>query len=403
MNNIFNFYLPTRIVHGQNSIQEAGNLFKDLGATKALIITDEGVSYAGLLEGLYDSLKSKGVPYVVFDGVEEDPGEMTIANGVNFALKEKCDGIIALGGGSVICAARGIGVVATNGGKIKDYAGIGKASKMPLPLIAIPTTAGSGAEVSQVFILKDEEYNLKMIVAGPLYFPRAAILDTLLLRTLPFRQAAASGIDALSHAIEAFLTTLTTPITDAIALTALNLIYNNLRTAAATDDLDAKEACLIGSAMANMACGNSQLGLAHFMTIPTEGMFKIPHGIDLGILLPQVMDFNLPVSYERFAVLAKTMGEPENGRSMRDFAPCAITAVKRLLVDLGFPNKFPEDQFDPKAIPHMAKVVTGGIFGRFDPEKEMTMDTPVPAVNIRKATMKDVIDLFEKCFQGWRL
>lgn len=400
--NIFAFYLPTRIVHGPNSVRETGKELRNLGAKKALVVTDKGVKSAGLVDGVLESLEKSGILYVVFDDVEEDPGEATVGKGAELALKEKCDGIVVVGGGSPICAGRGIGVVVTNGGSVRDYAGLNKASKPPLPLIAIPTTAGSGAEVSQFIILKDKERHLKMVLGSPLFFPKVAILDPMLLRKLPFWQSVISGMDALSHAIEAFFTTTTTPITDALALSAIDLIYHNLRPAAMSDDLDAKEACLIGSTMANMACGNARLGLPHAMTTPMEGMFKIPHGIAVGTILPYVMEFNLPASHQRFAVLAKSMGESDFSKSVEELATQAMKATKRLLIDLEFPKKYSEDQIDRKAIPQMAKLVMGGLHGEYyDPDKEYPMNTVVPSVNIREATLKDLIDLYERSFEGW--
>jgi alcohol dehydrogenase class IV len=401
--NIFTFYLPTKIVHGINSVQKTGEEFKNLGATKALIVTDKGVKGAGLVEGVLDSLKKSGVPYVVFDEVEEDPGGTTVGKGAEVCSKEKCDGIVVIGGGSPICAGRGIGVVVANGGKIRDYLGLNKASKPPLPLIAIPTTAGSGAEVSQFIVLKDEERHTKMVVGSPMYFPRVAILDPMLLKGLSFWQSVVSRIDALSHAIEAYFTSMTTPITDALALSAINLIYNNLRAASTSEDLDAKEACLLGSSMANVACGNARLGLTHAMTNPMEGMFKIPHGVAIGTLLPDVMEFNLTASYQRFAVLAKNLGEFDIGKSIEDLAPRAITAIKRLFVDLRFPRKYSDSQIDRKTIPQMAKMIMEGMYGVYDPNKEYPINAIVPSTNIRKATMKDVIDLYEKAFEGWEM
>jgi alcohol dehydrogenase class IV len=401
--NIFTFYLPTKIVHGINSVQKTGEEFKNLGATKALIVTDKGVKGAGLVEGVLDSLKKSGVPYVVFDEVEEDPGGTTVGKGAEVCSKEKCDGIVVIGGGSPICAGRGIGVVVANGGKIRDYLGLNKASKPPLPLIAIPTTAGSGAEVSQFIVLKDEERHTKMVVGSPMYFPRVAILDPMLLKGLSFWQSVVSRIDALSHAIEAYFTSMTTPITDALALSAINLIYNNLRAASTSEDLDAKEACLLGSSMANVACGNARLGLTHAMTNPMEGMFKIPHGVAIGTLLPYVMEFNLTASYQRFAVLAKNLGEFDIGKSIEDLAPRAITAIKRLFVDLRFPRKYSDSQIDRKTIPQMAKMIMEGMYGVYDPNKEYPINAIVPSTNIRKATMKDVIDLYEKAFEGWEM
>ena len=401
--NIFSFYLPTKLVHGVNSVQETGKEFRNLGATKALVVTDKGVKSAGLVEGVIDSLKKIGIPYVIFEDVEEDPGGVTVGKGAEVASKEKCDGIVVIGGGSPICAGRGIGVVVTNGGKIKDYAGLNKASKPPLPLIAIPTTAGSGAEVSQFIILKDEEQHTKMVVGSPMYFPKVAILDPMLLRGLSFWQSVVSGIDALSHAIEAYFTTMTTPVTDPWALQAVRLIYENLRPAATSDDLDAKEACLIGSSIANMACGNARLGLTHAMTIPIEGMFKVPHGVAIGIVLPHVMEFNLPAGLQRFAWLARAIGEPDAGRSLKDLAASAIAAIKSLFADLSFSRKFLDSQVDRKAIPQMAKMIMEGLYGVYDPSKEYPLNAILPSVNIRKATMKNVIEIYEKSFEGWEL
>jgi alcohol dehydrogenase len=402
--NIFAFYLPTRIVHGPNSVRETGKAFQSIGAEKALVVTDKGVKSAGLAEGVLESLKDSGIPHVVFDDVEENPGGVTVGKGAEVALKEKCNGIVVVGGGSPLCAGRAIGVVVTNGGSIRDYAGLNKASKPPLPLIAIPTTAGSGAEVSQFIILKDEERHIKMVVGSPMFFPKVAILDPMLLRELPFWQSVISGIDALSHAIEGYLTILATPITDALALSAVDLIYHNLRPATTSDDLDAKEACLIGSTMANMACGNARLGLPHAMTTPMEGMFKIPHGMAVGTILPYVMEFNLPASYQRFALLAKRMETSDCNRSAEELAPQAITAIKRLFIDLRFPRKYSEEQIDRKAIPQMAKMVMGGLHGEYyDPHREYPMNAVIPSVNLRKATMKDLIELYERSFKGWEI
>ena len=400
--NIFSFYLPTKLVHGVNSVQETGKEFKNLGAAKALVVTDKGVKSAGLVEGVIGSLKKIGIPYVIFEDVEEDPGGVTVGKGAEIASKEKCDGIVVIGGGSPICAGRGIGVVVTNGGRIKDYAGLNKASKPPLPLIAVPTTAGSGAEVSQFIILKDEEQHTKMVVGSPMYFPKVAILDPMLLRGLSFWQSVVSGIDALSHAIEAFFTTMTTPVTDPWALQAVRMIYENLRPAATSDDLDAKEACLIGSSIANMACGNARLGLTHAMTIPIEGMFKIPHGVAIGIR-PSSRDGVQPTcKSSEIRVAGKGDREPDAGRSLRDLAAGAIVDIKRLLADLSFPRKFLDSQVDRKAIPQMAKMIMGGLYGVYDPGKEYPLNAILPSANIRKATMKNVIELYEKSFEEWK-
>jgi len=398
---IFTFYMGTKVIHGLHSVQQTGIEFKGFKGTKALIVTDKGVRNAGLVEAVTESLKGNGIGYAVFDEVEEDPGAATVAKGVALALSESCDGIVVIGGGSPICAARAIAVVVANGGKIRDYVGLNKAAKPPIPLIAIPTTAGSGAEVSQFILLKDEELHSKMVAGSPLYFPRVAILDPLLLKGLPFHQFVASGVDALGHAIESYLTTMTTPITDALSLQAVGMLYQNLRPAATSDDMDAKEACLIASSMANIACGNSRLGLVHAMSNPVEGMFKVPHGISVGILLPHVMEFNLPASHSRFVALARAMEETDAGRSAEELAFRTIVALKRLLVNLEFPKKYSEPGLDRNAIPQMAVLAMGGQFSLHDSGKQYSAETPVPSANIRKATMGNVMRLYEKALEGW--
>lgn len=403
VHDIFTFYSPTRIVHGLNSSKEAATEFKKIGGTKALIVTDHGVKAAGLLENTLMSFKNSAIPCIVFDEVEEDPGIRTVEKGSELARKEHCDGIVVVGGGSPICAGRGIGVVVTNGGSISDYVGINKASKPPLPLVAIPTTAGSGAEVSQFIILKDEERHTKIAIGSPLYFPKVAILDPILTRGLTFRQSVISGIDALSHAIEAYFTSLTTPITDALALCAVSLIGDHIRRAATSDDMEAKEACLLGSTIANMACGNARLGLAHALTMPMEGMFKIGHGIAVGTILPYVMEYNLAASHQRFASLGHAMGERYTGSSEREAAINAIKAVKRLFMDLDFPRRYADTLVDRKAIPELARMVMGGVYDPYDSKREYSPDEIVPSANIRKATMRDITTIYERSFQGWEL
>lgn len=399
--NVTTFYAPTRLVHGAGSARETGREFKGLGCRRALIVTDKGVRGAGLLDGVAQSLTEAGVSSAIFDDVVEDPSGADVGRGAQMAVEEKCDGIVVVGGGSPICAARGIGVVVANGGRIRDYAGLDKAPKAPLPLIAIPTTAGSGAEVSQFILLKDEETHTKMVVGSPLNFPKVAILDPLLLRGLPARQAVVSGIDALSHAIEAYCTSMATPITDALALQACSMLYRNLRAAAFSDDLDAKEACLIASSLANMACGNARLGLTHAMTVPLEGMFKVPHGIAIGVLLPHVMDFNVVASHARFASLAEALGGAGRDRSLEERARRSTWAVRRLLADVGFPRRYRDSEVDRKTIPEMAQMTMCGLYGVSDPAKEYPLDAVVPSVNVRKATIADLIRLYEQCFEEW--
>lgn len=225
-----------------------------------------------------------------FTDVRQNPDVACVSRGVEAFRAAQADLVVAVGGGSPMCAAKAIALIATNGGTIRDYEGFGKVSQRPLPTICLPTTAGSGTEVSAVTIITDEKRHIKMAIGSPLAFPPLAILDPELLLTLPFRQAAASGMDALSHAIEACLTTQATPLTNALALGAIRLMGENLVRAAKTRDLEAKGACLLASSMANMACGNARLGLNHALTWPISSLFGVPHGLANGIMLPYALE-----------------------------------------------------------------------------------------------------------------
>ncbi len=388
---VFQYLMPTKVLHGPHSVSRLGDEARLLGRNKALLVSDAGIEAAGLLAPALQSLEEAGVEAVVFVDVPPDPDLEVVSRGVARALNARCDFVVVVGGGSPICAAKGIAIVTTNGGHIRDYEGFGRVRVPPWPVIAIPTTAGSGSEVSAVTILSDKERRLKMAIGSPLCYPPVAILDPTLLLSLPFRQAVISGIDALSHAIEAYLTSQATPLTDALALQAVELLSANLLRAATTRDVAAKEACLLGSSMANMACGNARLGLNHALSWPVSSLYDMPHGLANGILLPYVLEFTLPAAVSRMARLAVALGEPAAGRSERELAGRAVRAVKQLLLDGDIPRAFDPQQVDPAGIPQMVDMLKEGIYALFT------------QVNLRPATPRDMTALYERAFQGWDL
>jgi len=384
---IFTFQLGTVVHHGYNSVARAGAEAKRLGAGKVLVVSDKGVTGAGLIDPLEAALKSVKLPFVVFDDVEVDPGTATVDKGLKVLKDEQCNGVIVVGGGSPVCAAKGIALVATNGGSISDYEGMDKYKKPPLPVIAIPTTAGAGSEVSGVFIITDETRNYKMAIGGSACFPAVAILDPMLLRNIPFWPAVNAGLDALTHAMESCWTTLATPLTDCIALEAIRLIYKNLAPMVLGRDLEAIHMQLLASTMANIACGNTKLGLVHALSQPL-GAYHLAHGYANGIMLPFVMEFNLPVCKEKFAAMAVAMGEERLTASAWELAEQAIVLVKKLYLELGFPNKLDENMVSPREIPEMVK---------------RAKTRPQWKVNLRKSTDEDLARIYEKAFNGWEL
>ena len=384
-NMIYSFHMPTKIVHGFGASADAGKEAAFLKIKKALLVTDKGVKNAGLTEKAAASLESAGIPALVFADVEEDPGTETVARGVDIFKSEGCNGVVIVGGGSPLCAGKGIALMAANGGSLREYEGMEKFKLPPFPVIGIPTTAGAGSEVSSTFIITDERRNYKMSVSGEACFPECAILDPLLMAHIPYWPGMNAGMDALSHAIGACCTNLATPITDSLAISAIAMIVKNLAAAILSSDLAAKNQQLIGSAMANIACGNARLDLIHALSHPL-GSHHMPHGLANGILIPYVMEFNLPVCADKFAQMAVAMGEMAVGRTIEELARKAIERIKELFIITAYPTKLPDDMVTEKDIPALVK---------------QAMTRPMVKFNRRKSSEKELAAIYLKALKGW--
>ncbi len=381
---IIPFTMPTKIIHGFGSVQFIPEECKRLGIKKALLVTDAGIVKAGLIKEVVQILDGAQIPFVVYDQVEEDPSMKTVHEGERLRQEEGCDGVIIVGGGSSLCAGKGIALLATNGGKIADYQGVGKVKVAPLPVIAIPTTAGSGSEVSPTFLLTNEETQTKMAIGSELGYPPTAILDPNLLRFLPVRQALWSSLDALTHAVESLYTNLATPLTDAVALRAIQMMFRSLAPAAFTDNMAAKSEQCLASAMANIACGNAKLGLVHAFSYPF-GNLHVPHGLACGLMLPFVMEFNLPSCKEKFAEMAVAIGEKAD-QPEDVLADKALERVKKLYKEVGFPTMVTE-----KEIPR----------NKLDQVISQALGTAQMKFNVRRANDKDLLSIMERAYQGF--
>ena len=398
----FEYLMPTRIIHGLGSLSRLGPEMRSLGAARVLIATDAGVRAAGLADRAAASLTEAGLGVVIFDEIGHDAAVSVIDKGGQIARAKRCDGVVAMGGGSALSGGRAVAIMATNPGSIADYEGGGKVRVAPLPVIAVPTTAGSGSEVSQAMPMKHDGQQRKMSVQTPLSYAKVAILDAMLLATVPYRQAIYSGADALTHAMEAYMTRLATPITDALALSAVKMIAGNLRQAVVGEDLKAKEQTLIGSTMANIACGNAKLGLAHLLTRPINTMFPaVPYGRCIGTLLVPTMAFTVAAFPERAAALAEALGENTCGMSVAAAAERMMPALKRLLADINFPRTFSPDDFGLEAIPSLARMAAAGLHGVMADDLSLTDDTPLKTFNLRPATVGDAKRLYEEACAGW--
>lgn len=382
---ISDYYMPTRIIHGFGAVAETGKEALSLKIEKALLITDQGVRGAGLIHNTISSLESAGIPVVIFSDVEEDPGTKTVLRAVDILKAGGCNGVVIVGGGSPLCAGKGVALLATNGGLLTDYEGAEKFKMPPLPVIGIPTTAGAGSEVSSTFIITDEKRNYKMAIIGKACFPDVTILDPLLLANIPYWAGMNAAMDALSHAVGACSTNLATPITDSLAITSIAMMVKNMAPAILTSDLEAKNQQLLASVMANIACGNAKLDLIHALSHPL-GSRHMPHGLANGILIPYVMEFNLPVCTEKFAQMAIAMGEAAPGMTLEDLAGHAIERIKELYIMTGYPIKIPTDIVTEKDIPDMVK---------------QAMTRPMVKFNKRKCSEKEMAAIYRRAFEGW--
>jgi alcohol dehydrogenase len=340
MNNLslpFSFSLPTKIVYGPGCLTSLIDELKLYNGRKPIIITDKGVREAGILDKIIVLLEQNNTKYIVYDGVEPNPKDVNVEEGARIAREFGADSIIAIGGGSPIDCAKSIGVLlAHNGDKIKSYEGKTAATK-PLPLlITIPTTSGTGSELTFSSVITDTQNNYKMTVKSQYTAAKVAICDPELTLSLPAHITASTGMDALTHAIEAYTATCSEPISDALALYAIELIYNNLYKAVNEgDNLQSRSAMLLGSMMAGIAFSHSDVASVHCIAESLGGVYDLHHGVCNAIFLPHVMDYNMEYSVERYARIAIAMGYCFENQL--EGAKKAVEAVKKLAIDVNLP------------------------------------------------------------------
>jgi alcohol dehydrogenase len=286
----FTITQPTRLIFGAGAIAGLADLVKAEGGSKVFLVVDPGLKKAGLLKKVTDPLKKAKIAFEVYDQIDPEPGLKLADTGCKLAAKSGCDCVIGVGGGSAMDVAKAISILLTNGGKAEDYLGLGKIKKPGVPKIMIPTTAGTGAEVTFTAVFINEKTKSKGGMNGDPLYPNAALLDPELTVSLPPHITATTGIDAFTHAIEGYLSTQSHPISDMYALEAIEMISRNLPRAYANgDNIEARSAMLMGSLLAGKALATAGVGLVHAMAYPLGGMFGIPHGLANAVLLPYVV------------------------------------------------------------------------------------------------------------------
>lgn len=335
----FEFQLPTRIVFGFGASDGVGEEAKAFQPTRTLVVTDEGVARAGILERVTDRLRAEDVQYDVFSDVSPNPRDVEVEAGVELAREHDCDVLVAVGGGSVIDCAKAIGTLLSNGGRVQDYEGLGKLTRPIPPLIAVPTTHGTGSEVTFWYVISDEKAKRKIDGGSPLMAARVALVDPELTLSLPPSLTAATGVDALTHAVEAYTGLPSEPLTDSLALTAIGLIGRSLRKAYADGaDRPARYDVTLGSLLAGVAFGNSDVGAVHCISETLGGFYDIPHGVANAIYLPIVVEYNLSAEPERFGHIARALDESADGPSRGADATALVGMLRKLSQDLGIPS-----------------------------------------------------------------
>ncbi|MGL5039564.1 MAG: L-threonine dehydrogenase [Aeromonas sp.] len=334
----FKFYIPAINLMGAGCLQEAAADIKGYGYRNALIVTDKILNQIGVVAKLTTLLAEQGIASVVFDETKPNPTMHNVEAGLAMIKAHHCDCVISLGGGSPHDCAKGIALVAANGGSIQDYEGVDRSAKPQLPLIAINTTAGTASEMTRFCIITDETRHVKMAIIDKHVTPLMSVNDPELMLAKPAGLTAATGMDALTHAIEAYVSTIATPVTDASAVMAIELIAKHLRTAVNHgDDLHAREQMAYAQFLAGMAFNNASLGYVHAMAHQLGGFYDLPHGVCNAILLPHVQTYNAKISAPRLKEVARHMGVDVSAMTDEQGAAAAITAIKQLARDVNIP------------------------------------------------------------------
>ncbi|WP_318513749.1 L-threonine dehydrogenase [Photobacterium leiognathi] len=332
------FYIPTVNFMGAGCLTQAADAIKSHGFKKALIVTDKVLNQIGVVTQVAVLLTERDIDSVVYDGTQPNPTIKNVDEGLALLKENQCDFVISLGGGSPHDCAKGIALLAANGGQIGDYEGVDRSAKAQLPVVAINTTAGTASEMTRFCIITDEDRHIKMAIVDKNTTPLMSVNDPQLMLAKPASLTAATGMDALTHAIEAYVSTAATPITDAVAIKAIELIQQNLRTAVKEgQNLNAREQMAYAQFMAGMAFNNASLGYVHAMAHQLGGYYNLPHGVCNAVLLPHVQRYNAQVSAERLRDVAKAMGVDVEGMTAEQGADAALEAIVALSKDVGIP------------------------------------------------------------------
>jgi 1,3-propanediol dehydrogenase len=380
--NISKFVAP-EIIFGRGSLSQLGESVLRIGASKVFLVSDAGVIQAGWVDQAVHYLHAAGLESEIFSALTSNPKDCEVMEGVRRYQASGCDGIVAVGGGSPTDVAKAIAILATNGGTLQDYEGINKISRPLPPMVIAPSTSGAGSEVSQFAIIVDTTRKLKMSIISKSLVPDIAIVDPELVQTMDAKLAAATGLDAFTHAIESYVSLAATPLTDIHALKAIQLASRNLRRAVAVrEDMEANTNMAMASLTAGLAFSNAILGATHAMTHQVDGLIDQHHGETNASILPHVMEFNLSACPERFRDIAEAMGEDVAGLPLLTAAAQAVLAVRQLIADIGLARGLGDIGLTEEFIPLLSANAL----------KDACLVT-----NPRPASLEDIAGIFRKC------
>jgi alcohol dehydrogenase len=365
MQEFFEFGLGSRVLYKCGLARELGDLVAQLGAGRVFVVADKGVAAAGLLAPVINGLERRVAVVGVYDDVPPNSSLRTVNAATAAAREAQADLLVAVGGGSPIDTAKGVRALLTLGGGIPDYEGYNVIDRRLLPLIAVPTTAGTGSEVTTIAVIKDDDEGRKISLVSRYLAPDVAVIDPELTLTLPPRLTAATGMDALSHAIEAYVSTENNPFSDSLALAAIDTIANHLRDAVQEgNNTEPRSQMLLASCMAGIACSNSLFGVVHALSHAIGGRYPVHHGTLNSIILPFGMEYNAPIAPERYVRIARAMGVNAGGRSDEEVIADGIAAVRRLAADCGLPLRLREVEVPEQDLAELATlaIAEGAIF-----------------------------------------
>ncbi len=379
----FEFLLPTKIRYGAGALQTLGEELRALHAKNIMIITDKGLSKTGMLQRLTGLIQSEGIPFLVYDEIEANPKDYNVEACASKAREESIDTLVAFGGGSPIDAAKAVAVLARQGGKVRSYQGKGKIQDDCLPLLTIPTTAGTGSEVTFSSVITDTTEKFKFTIKSTAIAAKTAIIDPELTLTVPPLITAATGIDALTHAIEGYTANCTEPIAEAVGLYAVEYIAKNIVEAVRNgQNLQARDSMMMGSLLAGLSFSHADVASVHCMAEALGSMYDAPHGLCNAILLPYVMEYSLPAAQHKYARIARAMGIDEADDDAA--AAKGIEHIRALSTEIGLPginslNVNPDD---------------------FELLAEMSVKNGSNGSNPREITKDGYKMLFERAYRG---